>query len=119
MSKIEIQRMTWRTFKKWESEVFNIPCNMVILMLVPKRKFKAFRVPATLSWTLALTRNLKVKKNKRRLSQRKRDKVPTSHLPIVFKVEEKVDIKSYEGEINIVKLNQWLQLLEFYFSVLN
>jgi hypothetical protein len=31
----------------------------------------------------------------------------------------KVDIKPYQGEINVVKLNHWLQQLEVYFSVHN
>jgi hypothetical protein len=28
-----------------------------------------------------------------------------------------VDLKPYQGEINVVKLNQWLQQLEVYFNV--
>lgn len=35
----------------------------------------------------------------------------------LFKVEEKVNIKPYHGEIDVVKLNHWLQQLEVYFSV--
>jgi hypothetical protein len=34
-------------------------------------------------------------------------------------MEVKVDIKPYQGEIDDVKLNRWLQWLEFYFSVHN
>jgi hypothetical protein len=34
-------------------------------------------------------------------------------------MEEKVDIKPYQGEINVVKLNHGLQKLEVYFSVHN
>jgi hypothetical protein len=37
----------------------------------------------------------------------------------LFKVEAKVDIKPYQGEIDVVKLNQWLQQLEVYFNVHN
>jgi hypothetical protein len=32
-------------------------------------------------------------------------------------MEVKVDIKPYQGEIDAVKLNHWLQQLEVYFSV--
>jgi hypothetical protein len=32
-------------------------------------------------------------------------------------MEVKVDIKSYQSEIDVVKLNHWLQQLEVYFSV--
>jgi hypothetical protein len=32
-------------------------------------------------------------------------------------MEAKVDIKPYQGEIDIVKLNQWLEQLEVYFNV--
>lgn len=35
----------------------------------------------------------------------------------LFKMEAKVDIKSYHGKINALKLNHWLQQLEVYFSV--
>jgi len=34
-------------------------------------------------------------------------------------MEAKVDIKTYQGEIDVVKLNHWLQHLEVYFSVYN
>lgn len=34
----------------------------------------------------------------------------------LFKVEAKVDIKPYHGEIDAPKLNHWLQQLEVYFS---
>jgi hypothetical protein len=32
-------------------------------------------------------------------------------------MEVKVDIKTYQGDIDTLKLNHWLQQLEFYFSV--
>jgi hypothetical protein len=32
-------------------------------------------------------------------------------------MEEKVDINPYQGEIDALKLNYWLQQLEVYFSV--
>jgi len=32
---------------------------------------------------------------------------------------ENVDIKPYQGEIDAIKLNNWLQQLEVYFSVHN
>jgi len=34
----------------------------------------------------------------------------------MLKVEAKVDIQPYEGEVNVVKLNHWLQHLKVYFS---
>ena len=37
----------------------------------------------------------------------------------LFKMEEKVDINPYQGDIDVVKLNHWLQQLEVYFSVHN
>jgi hypothetical protein len=37
----------------------------------------------------------------------------------MFKMEAKVGIKPYQGEIYVVKLNHWLQHLEVYFSVHN
>jgi hypothetical protein len=38
-----------------------------------------------------------------------------THVP--FHVEAKVDIKPYVGEVDAIKLNQWLQQMEVYFSV--
>ena len=35
----------------------------------------------------------------------------------LFKMEEKLDIKPYHGEIDALKLNHWLQQLEFYFNI--
>jgi hypothetical protein len=35
----------------------------------------------------------------------------------LFNMEVKVDINPYQGEIDALKLNHWLQQLEFYFSV--
>jgi hypothetical protein len=32
-------------------------------------------------------------------------------------MEEKVDIKPYQGDFDALKLNHWFQQLEFYFSV--
>jgi hypothetical protein len=37
----------------------------------------------------------------------------------LFKVEENVGIKLHHGEINGVKLNQWLQRSKVYFNVHN
>ena len=37
----------------------------------------------------------------------------------LFKVEVKVEIKPYQGDIDVVKLNQWLQQLKVYFNVHN
>jgi len=34
-----------------------------------------------------------------------------------FNMEEKVDINTYQGEINTIKLNHWLHQLEFYFNI--
>jgi hypothetical protein len=37
----------------------------------------------------------------------------------LFKMEERFKIKPYEGEVDALKLNHWLQQLEVYFSVHN
>jgi hypothetical protein len=34
-------------------------------------------------------------------------------------MEAKVNIKQYQGEINVIKFNNWLQQLEGYFSLHN
>jgi hypothetical protein len=40
-----------------------------------------------------------------------------SIMQVPFHVEAKVDIKSYGGEVDAIKLNQWLQQMEVYFSM--
>jgi len=35
----------------------------------------------------------------------------------LFKIEAKVDIKSYHGDINTLNLYHWVQQLELYFNV--
>jgi hypothetical protein len=35
----------------------------------------------------------------------------------LFNMEAKVDIHPYQGEVDVLKMNHWLQQLEFYFSV--
>ena len=35
----------------------------------------------------------------------------------IFNVKVKVDIKPYQGDIDALKLNHWLQQLEVYFNV--
>jgi len=42
-----------------------------------------------------------------------------SHLYNLYKMEAKVDINPYQGDIDVVKLNHWLQQLEVYFNVHN
>jgi hypothetical protein len=37
----------------------------------------------------------------------------------IFKMDAKVDIKPYQGEIDVINLNHWLQQLEVYFNVDN
>jgi len=57
--------------------------------------------------------NIETKKNKKKElekyleKKRARSNIISSHS--LFKVEGKVDIKPYQGDIDIVKLNKWLQ----------
>jgi hypothetical protein len=37
----------------------------------------------------------------------------------LFKVERKVDVKPYQGDNNVIKLNQWLKKLEVYLNFPN
>jgi hypothetical protein len=39
----------------------------------------------------------------------------SSHIP--FKVEEKIEIPMYDGQINVEVLNSWLKQLEVYFGL--
>lgn len=38
-------------------------------------------------------------------------------MEVPFHVEAKVDIKPYVGEVDAIKLNQWLQQMEVYFNI--
>ncbi len=48
----------------------------------------------------------------------KKDQPILSHVnQSLFKIEEKIILKLYHGEIDALKFNHWLQQMEFYFSV--
>jgi hypothetical protein len=66
-------------FKKIEAHIYDISHNMVILMSSLESKFGLSRNLLALTQTLDLIRNLKINK-----SEIKREKVPTSHLLILY-----------------------------------
>ena len=56
---------------------------------------------------------------RKELEKEKQSSNVITHSQYLFKMEVKVDIKPYQGEINAIQLNNWLQQLEVYFSVHN
>jgi hypothetical protein len=54
------------------------------------------------------------------MKEPKKEKPSSSSITLsqyLFKMEARVDIKTYQGEINVLKMNHWLQKLDVYFSV--
>jgi hypothetical protein len=111
-----------KTFSKLKAHVIDISRNMKILMETLERNFGPFKEFGSSNSKHGSDEkygdNKDPKKESKKESKKER---PSSNSitssPSLFKVKAKVDIKSYQGEIDVVELNQWLQQLEFYFSV--
>jgi hypothetical protein len=107
-----------------EEKVIDISCNMTLLMVALANNLRPFReVGGSNSEIRSEGKQeiMKTQKRSRGKSLRKRKPSSSAITPSqsLFKMEAKVDIKPYQGEIDAVKLNHWLQQLEVYFSVHN
>jgi hypothetical protein len=96
-------------FCKLEVEVSYIIWSMALLMAVLESKLGPF------------AQQHSVFKNKEMKEDLKLEKVSSSSTSYQssFKLEAKVDIKPYEGEVNTIKPNHRLQQLEVYFIMHN
>jgi hypothetical protein len=110
-------------FSKLESQVIDISSKMATLMATLENKFGSLGSGRSNSEVGSYKKSrdnenpkkeLKRDPNKERLSL---SAITSSQY--LFKVEVKVDIKPCQDEIDVLKLNRWLQQLEVYFSVNN
>jgi hypothetical protein len=108
-----------------EEKVVDISCNMALLMVALANKLRPFgEVGGSNSEIRSegkLGEIMKTQKRSRGKSPEKEKPSSSAITPsqYLFKMEVKVDIKPYQGEIDALKLNHWLQQLEVYFSVHN
>jgi hypothetical protein len=106
-------------FSKLEAQVFDISHNMEILMVSLESKFKPLNEFHSSNLYVGFERKFGDKEEHEKEPEKGRSiSNITSSLSMV-KVEAKVDIKPYQHEIDVTKMNQWLQQFEVYFNVLN
>jgi hypothetical protein len=107
-----------------EEKVIDISCNMAFLMVALVNKFGPFRDVGNSNSEVGLGEKLRDNKDPKKDSRKYPEKEQSSSSGItpsqyLFKMETKVDIKPYQGDIDLVKLNHWFQQLEVCFSVHN
>jgi hypothetical protein len=83
---------------------------------------RLFREVGGLKSEIRLDRKQGDNKDLEKESQKEPEKEKSSSSTInpswyLFKMEVKVDINPYQGDINKLKLNHWLQQQEFYFNI--
>lgn len=113
---------TQERFFRLEQQVTYMNCNVNLLMMDLRNKFRIFKEEGG--------SNSKDKAEGRLRDQEEIEnwskKGPKNYQPSssvmnnsqpLFKKEVKVDIKPYHDKIDALKLNHWLQQLEVYFSV--
>jgi hypothetical protein len=111
-------------FSRLEEKVVDISHNMALIMASLENNFIPFeevgfsRLEVRSEEKPIDSENLE-KEMKKRVRERKPSSNVITPSQIVFKMEVKVDINPYQGQIDVVNLNQWLQQLEVYFSVHN
>jgi hypothetical protein len=96
-----------------EEKVIDISCNMAFLMVALLNKFGPFRDVGNSNSEVGLGEKLRDNKDPKKEPKKEQEKEKPSSSVItssqsLFKMEAKVDIKPYQGETDVVKLNQWL-----------
>jgi hypothetical protein len=97
-----------------EAQVTDISHNMAILMAALENKFGPFREFGSSNSKVGSDEKYGDNEDPKKELKKELEKERPSSSAItssqsLFKVEVKVDIKPYQGEIDVVKLNQWLQ----------
>jgi hypothetical protein len=105
-----------------EEKVVDISCNMSLLMVALASKFRPFREVGGLNSEIRSDGKLGDNEDPEKESWKepKKEKLSSSTInpsQYLFNMEEKVDINPYQGEIDALKLNHWLQQLEVYFNI--
>jgi hypothetical protein len=97
-------------FVNMEAQISNIACNMVILIATLERNFRPFKEFGSSKSDTSSKKKYKDKEepNKEIEKDPKKERpnynITSSHS--LFKLEAKVDIKPYQGEIDAFNLNQ-------------
>jgi hypothetical protein len=99
---------------KLEEQVIDISHNMALLMVALENKFGPFGEVGGSNSEVGLDEKLGDNEDPEKESKKELEKEQPSSSVItssqsLFKMEVKVDIKPYQGEIDVVKLNHWLQ----------
>jgi hypothetical protein len=101
-------------FQRLEEKIVDMCRNMPLLMVYLARNLRPFREVGGLNSKIGLDEKPWDNKDLENESQKEPEKEQASSITInasqyLFKMEEKVDIKPYQGEIVALKLNHWLQ----------
>jgi hypothetical protein len=101
-------------FSSLKAQIVDIYCNMAILMVDLEKKIVPFREFGSSNLESILYRksinNEDLEKNpKMELEKEISSCSAITSSQYLFKLESKVEIKNYQGEIGIVNFNQWLQ----------
>jgi hypothetical protein len=101
-------------FVRLEEKVVDISCNMALLMVALVNKFGPFGEVGGSNSEVGLDEKLGDSEDPEKELKKEPEKEKPSSSAItpsqpLFKMEVKVDIKPYQGEIDVVKLNHWLQ----------
>jgi hypothetical protein len=117
---LEIQ--TEERFVRLEEKVIDISRNMSLLMVALARKLGPFREVGGSNSEIGSDEKSRDNEDPEKESWKEPEKEQSSSSAInpsqsLFKMEVKVDINPYQGEIDALKLNHWLQQLEVYFSI--
>jgi hypothetical protein len=105
-----------------EEQVVDITRNMTLLMVALTNKLGLFREVGSSKLEIRSEGKPRDNEDPKKESRKELEKEQPSSSVVtlaqfLFKMEVKVDIKPYLGEINAIKLNHWLQQLEVYFSI--
>lgn len=104
-----------------EAQVTNINCNVSLFMKILTNKLRLFGDGGS-NTKACLERKLGNQEEPKESKNPEKEQMSFSamnHSKSLLKREEKVYIKPYQGDINALKLNHWLQDLDVYFSVYN
>jgi hypothetical protein len=105
-----------------EEKVTDISHNMSLLMVALARNLRPFREVGGSNSEIRSDGKLGDNEDPKKESWKepKKEKLSSSTInpsQYLFNMEEKVDINPYQGEIDALKLNHWLQQLEVYFNI--
>jgi hypothetical protein len=104
------QDLVEKIFLRMEEKFDNVYCNMALLMVTLTNNIIPFGKVGGSNSEVKLGENEDLKKESRKEFEKEK---PSSNVitpsQSLFKMEVKMDIKPYQGDIYVIKLNHWLQ----------